>query len=156
MLGCTATDHGHPTAVTADLAAESCRAIVSEGFDWTSGRRPSANYFGAQIAYRNGGDEPGRRPGDANPSRKRAQSQCKIVSSDSDATSGADIPSRTDYVTALKTNAGSFWKRGAAHHHSFFTLDESAYSRRIGLRWRGTIRVCGSVRRGGFTTVQKG
>ena len=71
-LGCTSTDHGHLTAETADLPADE----AAELFNKVSAAKPITEQqaFPGADAHRDGADESGRRPGDADSSGQRAQS----------------------------------------------------------------------------------
>ena len=73
-LGCTSTDHGHPTAQTADLSQAEAAALFSKVVTGKAdaggaGTVPRADADG------NGADERGRWPGDADSSRVGAQPQ---------------------------------------------------------------------------------
>ena len=73
-LGCTATDHGHPTARTADLdQGASCGALRSRHRG--QGRRDRTRALPRSDADRNGAHERGGRAGDADSSRQPPQSQ---------------------------------------------------------------------------------
>jgi len=127
-LGCTATDHGHPTAATADLstdaAAKLFQRITSESADPLE-----SEFFRAQMltemarmsledglvmqihpgSFRNHNDQVFRRYGrDA----------------------GADIPTPTNYVHALGPLLNRFGNEPGLTV-IVFTLDESAYSREL-------------------------
>ncbi len=127
-LGCTATDHGHPTAATADLSADSAAKLFQRV---TSGNADPAEceFFRAQMltemarmsledglvmqihpgSFRNHNDQVFRRYGrDA----------------------GADIPMPTNYVHALGPLLNRFGNE-AGLTLILFTLDESTYSREL-------------------------
>jgi glucuronate isomerase len=127
-LGATSTDHGHPTATTCDLPATECERLLGAGL--AGGITPEeAERFRGQMltemarmsiddglvmqihagAFRN-----------HNPSVLRAFGRDK----------GADIPTRTDYVRALKPLLDRF---GNDRRLSIilFTLDETVYSREL-------------------------
>jgi len=127
-LGCTATDHGHPTAATADLSPDSAaklfQRITSGGAD-----PGEAEFFRAQMltemarmslddglvmqihpgSYRNHNDQIFRRYG-------------RDV--------GADIPTPTNYVHSLGPLLNRFGNE-AGLTVIVFTLDESTYSREL-------------------------
>ena len=127
-LGCTATDHGHPTAATADLSPDSASQLfqrVASG----NGDPAECEFFRAQMltemarmsledglvmqihpgSYRNHNDLVFRRYGrDA----------------------GADIPTPTDYVHALGPLLNRFGNEPGLTV-IVFTLDESTYSREL-------------------------
>jgi glucuronate isomerase len=127
-LGCTATDHGHPTAATADLNPDSAAKL----FQQVSSGNADPNeceFFRAQMltemarmslddglvmqihpgSFRNHNDQVFRRYGrDA----------------------GADIPMPTNYVHALRPLLNRFGNE-AGLTVIVFTLDESTYSREL-------------------------
>ncbi len=127
-LGCTATDHGHPTAQTADLAD----VEISGLFDRVlSGRSSSADneLFRAQMLTEMAAMslEDGLvmqiHPGSVrNHNRKLFERYGRDV--------GADIPSSTNYVLALRPLLERF---GNERNLTIilFTLDESTYSREL-------------------------
>jgi glucuronate isomerase len=126
-LGCTATDHGHPTAQTADLSQQEAAAL----FDRVVRGSTAADneLFRAQMltemarmsledgmvmqihpgSYRNHNAQVHKRFG-------------RDV--------GADIPTQTDYVHALQPLLHRFGNETALTI-ILFTLDESAYSREL-------------------------
>jgi glucuronate isomerase len=126
--GATATDHGHPTALTADLAQPEKEALFARvvGGGWSP---QDAELFRAQMltemaalsvedgmvmqihpgAYRN-----------HNLWLHGAYGRDK----------GADIPTRTDYVRALKPLLDRFGNEPRLSI-ILFTLDESAYAREL-------------------------
>jgi glucuronate isomerase len=127
-FGATSTDHGHPTAATFDLPTAECATLLDKAL---SGRitPDEAERFRGQMltemarmsiedglvmqihagAFRN-----------HNPTVLRAFGRDK----------GADIPSRTDYVRALKPLLDRF---GNDRRLSIilFTLDETVYAREL-------------------------
>ncbi len=128
-LGCTATDHGHPTAQTADLpaseAAELFRRIVSPA-------RPTAaqqELFRAQMLTEMAAMslEDGLvmqiHPGSVrNHNRKIYERYGRDM--------GADIPRPTNYVDALRPLLDRFGNETKLTI-ILFTLDESTYSREL-------------------------
>jgi len=127
-VGCTSTDHGHPSALTADLAPDEAAALyvrVREGHSSPT----DAELFRAQMltemAAMSAEDglvmqiHPGSMR-DHNPWLFSAFGRDK----------GADIPTPTDYVRALKPLLDRFGNR-ADLTIILFTLDETAYSREL-------------------------
>jgi glucuronate isomerase len=127
-LGCAATDHGHPTARTANLpepeAAELFRRVIAASAD-----AQQQELFRAQMLT-----EMARmsladglvmqiHPGSArNHNRKLYEQYGRDL--------GADIPTPTNYVDALRPLLDQFGnERGLTI--ILFTLDESAYSREL-------------------------
>jgi glucuronate isomerase len=127
-LGTTATDHGHPSAATADLSTSEAEALFGK---IVSGRFTSAEaeLFRAQMLT-----EMAKLSVDdgmvmqIHPGAFRNHNLALFKSHGRD--KGADIPQRTDYVRALKPLLDRF-----GNHPRLvvivFTLDESAYSREL-------------------------
>ncbi len=127
-VGCTSTDHGHPTALTADLAPDDAAALYQRVR--ASGVSTSdAELFRAQMLTemaRMSLDDglvmqihPGSRR-DHNPAIFKAFGRDK----------GADIPTQTDYVHALKPLLDRFGNEPQLTI-ILFTLDETAFSREL-------------------------
>jgi glucuronate isomerase len=126
--GATATDHGHPSARTADLSEPACIALFARviGGDATP---DDAELFRAQMLT-----EMARMSIDdgmvmqIHPGSFRNHSAPALARFGRDI--GFDIPTRTDYVTALKPLLDRF---GLDPRLSIivFTLDESSYSREL-------------------------
>ena len=72
-LGCTATDHGHPTVATADLDSSSAAALFTTVMSDSATTRGQGNVSRAD-AYRDGADEHGRWARHADPSRELPKS----------------------------------------------------------------------------------
>jgi glucuronate isomerase len=126
--GATATDHGHPTALTANLSpteAEALFAKVTKG-DWTPA---DAELFRAQMLTEMAGmsAEDGMVM-QIHPGACRNHNDGLFHSHGRD--KGADIPTRTDYVHALKPLLD---RHGNNPDLSIilFTLDESVYAREL-------------------------
>ena len=126
--GATATDHGHPTAATANLSPAEAEALflnVTQG-DWTPA---DAEQFRAQMLTEMAGmsAEDGMVM-QIHPGSFRNHNGGLFASHGRD--KGADIPTRTDYVTALKPLLDRF---GTSTTLSIilFTLDESTYAREL-------------------------
>ena len=127
-LGCTATDHGHPTAQTANLstaeAAELFRRVL------TGNAAPAQQeLFRAQMLTEmarmslDDGLVMQIHPGSVrNHNRKVFERYGRDV--------GADIPSPTNYVDALRPLLDQFGNESSLTI-ILFTLDESTYSREL-------------------------
>lgn len=127
-LGCTATDHGHPTAQTAslntDAAAELFRRILT-GEENAAGEALFRAQMLTEMARMSVDDglvmqiHPGSM-------RNHNEAVYKKFGRDT----GADIPTPTDYVRGLKPLLDQF-----GNERTFtlilFTLDESTYSREL-------------------------
>ena len=126
--GATATDHGHPSAQTADLSPSECQALLTR----VSAGRPSpedADLFRAQMLTEmalmacDDGMTMQLHPGswrNHNPWLMQTYGRDK----------GADIPMRTSYVDALKPLLDRVGNRTDLTL-ILFTLDESAYAREL-------------------------
>jgi glucuronate isomerase len=127
-LGTTATDHGHPSAATADLSDSEAQALFAE---IVSGHFTAvqAELFRAQMLT-----EMAKLSVDdglvmqIHPGAYRNHNRTLFESHGRD--KGADIPQRSDYVRALKPLLDRF-----GNHPRLtvilFTLDESTYSREL-------------------------
>jgi glucuronate isomerase len=126
--GATATDHGHPTAATANLSTAECEALFARivGGDWTPA---DAELFRAQMLTEMAGMsvEDGMVM-QIHPGSVRNHNAGLFASHGRD--KGADIPGRTDYVHGLKPLLDRF---GTSTDLSIilFTLDESVYAREL-------------------------
>jgi len=126
--GATATDHGHPTAATANLSRDEAerlfRTIVTD--TWTPA---DAELFRAQMLSEMAAMsvEDGMVM-QIHPGSYRNHNAGLFASHGRD--KGADIPTRTDYVRALKPLLDRF---GTSTELSIilFTLDESSYAREL-------------------------
>ncbi|MGD0520857.1 MAG: glucuronate isomerase [Terracidiphilus sp.] len=127
-LGCTAADHGHPTAQTADLpaseAAELFRRVLAGNAD-----RPQQELFRAQMLTEmaqmslEDGLVMQIHPGSVrNHNRKVYERYGRDT--------GADIPRPTNYVDALRPLLDRFGNE-LKLTIILFTLDESTYSREL-------------------------
>ena len=126
--GATATDHGHPTAATANLSFAEAEALfvkVTRG-DWTPA---DAELFRAQMLTEMAAMsvEDGMVM-QIHPGSSRNHNAGLFASHGRD--KGADIPMRTDYVHALKP---LLYRFGTSTELSIilFTLDESSYAREL-------------------------
>lgn len=127
-LGCTATDHGHPTAATADLASDSAARLfhkVASG----SGDADEHELFRAQMLTEMAAmslDD--HLVMQIHPGSLRNHNTRLFQRFGPDV--GADIPTPTDYVQALRPLLDRFGNEPGLTI-ILFTLDESAYSREL-------------------------
>lgn len=126
--GATSTDHGHPTARTADLP----RSEAEDLFRRVSGgpvSREDAELFRAQMLTEMAAMslEDGMVM-QIHPGSVRNHNESIFLQFGRDM--GADIPSRTDYVSALKPLLDRFGNERDLTI-VLFTLDETAYSREL-------------------------
>ena len=127
-LGATATDHGHPTAQTADLASTEAAALFSRVL---SGKAAAAEQelFRAQMLT-----EMARMSLDdglvmqLHPGSVRNHNRLVFERYGRD--TGADIPHDTNYVDALRPLLSRFGNEPGLTL-ILFTLDESTYSREL-------------------------
>jgi glucuronate isomerase len=127
-LGCTATDHGHPTAHTANLRGEEAAALF-EKVALGSSSAAEQEHFRAQMLSEmarmslDDGLVMQIHPGSSrNHNRKLFERYGRDI--------GADIPTPTNYVDALRPLLDEF---GNEQNLTIilFTLDESTYSREL-------------------------
>jgi glucuronate isomerase len=127
-LGCTASDHGHPTARTANLSKNDATALFRTVYDGTADE-VARELFRAQMLTEmarmsvDDGLVMQIHPGSSrNHNRKVFEQFGRDV--------GADIPTATNYVDALKPLLDLF---GNERNLTIilFTLDETAYSREL-------------------------
>ena len=128
-MGATSTDHGHPTAQTADLAAGRGRGAVRASVSRASSAPGDAELFRAPDADRDGAHEPRRRAGDADPSRARCATTIRRCSPRFGRDKGADIPTRTDYVRALKPLLDRFGNEPRPHAHPLHARRDALLAR---------------------------
>ncbi len=127
-MGATATDHGHPSATTADLSPQDCEALFQRvrGGDCSAA---DAELFRGQVLTEMAGMslEDGLvmqiHPGSF---RNHNGFVFKKFGRDK----GADIPSQTEYVKALQPLLSRYGNE-AALTIILFTLDETSYSREL-------------------------
>ena len=127
-LGCTATDHGHPTVATADLDSSSAAALFTTVMS-ESATTEDKEMFRAQMLTEmarmsmDDGLVMQIHPGSF---RNHNLQLYKIFGRDV----GADIPTLTDYAHNLRPLLSRFGNE-ASLTIILFTLDESTYSREL-------------------------
>ena len=115
-MGATATDHGHPTASTADLDCEQRSALRAHRNRGGNRRCARAELFRAQVLF-----EMARMSLDdglvmqIHPGSFRNHNRWLFENYGRD--KGADIPLRTEYVSALQAVARSLRQRSAPVDH---------------------------------------
>jgi glucuronate isomerase len=127
-LGCTATDHGHPTARTANLSTEEAAELFRRVLTGNADARQK-ELFRAQMLTEmarmslEDGLVMQIHPGSArNHNRNLYQKYGRDV--------GADIPTQTNYVESLRPLLDQFGNERKLTI-ILFTLDESTYSREL-------------------------
>ena len=126
--GATSTDHGHPTATTADLSTAACEALFAKVLSGDHTDQDAETFRGQMLT------EMARMSLDdglvmqIHPGSRRNHSPGLFGKVGRD--KGADIPGRTDYVQALKPLLDRF-----GHERDLtvivFTLDETTYAREL-------------------------
>ncbi|MHB1021715.1 MAG: glucuronate isomerase [Acidobacteriaceae bacterium] len=128
LFGATATDHGHPTALTADLSETEASLLFAKvlGGDATAAEQ---ELFRAQMLTEMArmsvvdGLVMQLHPG-------AVRNHNEVIYKKFGRDKGADIPSRTDYVHALRPLLSKFGNE-PDFTLILFTLDESTYSREL-------------------------
>jgi glucuronate isomerase len=127
-MGATSTDHGHPTAQTSDLSVHECEALFAKALGGAVTTSEAEAFRGQMLT------EMARMSLDdglvmqIHPGSLRNHNPHIFAQFGRD--KGADIPTRTDYVRALKPLLDRF---GNEHALTviLFTLDETTYSREL-------------------------
>ncbi len=127
-MGATSTDHGHPTATTCDLPEAACQRLLDRALAGTASPEEAEQFRGQMLT------EMARQSLDdglvmqIHPGSFRNHNP--QVFRDFGRDKGADIPTRTDYVRALKPLLDRFGnERGLTV--ILFTLDETVYAREL-------------------------
>ncbi len=128
QLGGTATDHGHPTARTANLSAAEASALFSRIISGSADAEHQ-ELFRAQMLTEMAGMSVADglvmqiHPGSA-------RNHNRLVFEKYGRDTGADIPTATDYVHALRPLLDRYGNE-SGFTLILFTLDESTYSREL-------------------------
>ena len=128
-MGTTSTDHGHPTAATADLSITVAEALFARLLSTDRADPADAELFRAHMLTVMAGMscEDGLVM-QLHPGSYRNHSPAILANYGRD--KGADIPMRTDYVHALKPLLDRYGNDPALTL-IVFTLDESSYAREL-------------------------
>jgi glucuronate isomerase len=127
-MGATSTDHGHPTALTCDLTTPECRALFARVLAGEASSGEAEIFRGqmltemARLSLEDG------LVMQIHPGSFRNHNPAILERFGRD--QGADIPTRTDYVRALKPLLDRFGNERALIV-ILFTLDESVYAREL-------------------------
>ncbi len=127
-FGATSSDHGHPTARTEDLAPDVAAALFDKALQGRCSAEEADQFRGHMLT------EMARMSLDdglvlqIHPGSFRNHSADVMARFGRD--KGYDIPTRTDYVTALRPLLNAVGRR-ADLTIILFTLDETAYSREL-------------------------
>jgi glucuronate isomerase len=127
-FGATATDHGHPTAATADLSRSECEKLFSRCLSG-SASAADAELFRAQMLTEMAGMslEDGMVM-QIHPGARRNINKSVFQKFGRD--KGADVPSPTNYLDGLKPLLDRYGNE-ASLKIILFTLDETTYAREL-------------------------
>jgi glucuronate isomerase len=128
QLGCTATDHGHPTARTANLSREQAANLYSAVLKGNAGAELHEQFRAQMLTEMAGMSVSDGLVMQIHPGSFRNHNQ-KIYERYGRDT-GADIPTPTDYVYALRPLLDRYGNEPNLTL-ILFTLDESTYSREL-------------------------
>ncbi|MBE0380688.1 glucuronate isomerase [Pseudoalteromonas prydzensis] len=124
----TATDHGHPTALTADLSTAECEALFEKCRTGNSSEQEQELFRGQMLTELAGMSIKDGLVMQIHPGAHRNHNQAVFDQFGRD--KGCDIPSQTEYVNALKPLLSKY-----GNHPDLkiilFTLDETTYSREL-------------------------
>jgi glucuronate isomerase len=127
-MGATSTDHGHPTARTSDLSAGECQRLLDSALSGAITVEEAEAFRGQMLTEMAKMSLDDGLVMQIHPGSFRNHNP--VVFRDYGRDKGADIPTRTDYVRALKPLLERFGnERGLTV--ILFTLDETSYSREL-------------------------
>jgi glucuronate isomerase len=127
-MGATSTDHGHPTAQTFDLDSGQCEALFAKAVRGAASPAEAEAFRGQMLTEMARMSLEDGLVMQIHPGSFRNHNPQILARFGRD--KGADIPTRTDYVHALKPLLDRFGnERGLTL--ILFTLDETSYSREL-------------------------
>lgn len=126
--GATATDHGHPTATTADLDPTTCQRLLDGALAGTLDPVDAEQFRGQVLVEMAAMSLDDGLALQLHPGSRRNHSPRIVERFGRD--KGADIPGRTDYVAALRPLLDRFGLEPDLRV-ILFTLDESTYAREL-------------------------
>ena len=127
-MGATSTDHGHPTAVTADLSKTECESLFAKALKGDCSKAEAEQFRGQMLTEMAAMSLDDELVMQIHPGSFRNHSPFVFNRFGRD--KGADIPTRTDYVSALRPLLDRFGNE-ADLTVILFTLDETNYSREL-------------------------
>ncbi len=127
-MGATSTDHGHPTAQTADLSSAEARALFDQVASGNAAAAEAELFRAQMLTEMAAMSQDDGLVMQIHPGSFRNHNAQVFERFGRD--KGADIPMRTDYVHALKPLLDRFGNN-ADFTLILFTLDESAYAREL-------------------------
>ena len=126
--GATATDHGHPTAATADLGRQACELLFAAALAGRSTAEEAELFRGQMLTEMARMSLEDGLVMQIHPGSRRNHNAALFDRFGRDM--GADIPGPTDYVRALKPLLDRFGNEPELTV-ILFTLDETTYSREL-------------------------
>jgi glucuronate isomerase len=127
-MGATATDHGHPTAATADLGPKACEALYRKALDGNCTAAEAEQFRAQMLTEMAGMSLDDGLVMQLHPGSYRNHNPLVFDRFGRD--KGADIPQRTEYVNALKPLLDKYGNE-PGFTFILFTLDETNYSREL-------------------------
>ena len=127
-MGATSTDHGHPTALTCDLDATQCAALFAKALKGEASPAEAETFRGQMLTEMARMSLEDGLVMQIHPGSWRNHNPQVLDRFGRD--KGADIPTRTDYVRALKPLLDRFGNERDLTL-ILFTLDETAYAREL-------------------------
>jgi glucuronate isomerase len=127
-FGATSTDHGHPSALTADLAPHAAEALFRRVLGADASAEDKELFRAQMLTEMAAMSVDDGLVMQIHPGAFRNHNPSLFAAFGRD--TGHDIPTRTDYVRALKALLDRFGNR-ADLTIILFTLDETAYSREL-------------------------
>ncbi|MEP7208608.1 MAG: glucuronate isomerase [Casimicrobiaceae bacterium] len=127
-MGATSTDHGHPTAATADLTAEQCQRLLDRALAGNIARDDAEAFRGQILTEMAAMSIDDGLVMQIHPGSFRNHNPHVFATYGRD--KGADMPMPTDYVRALKPMLDRYGN-AAGLSIILFTLDETVYAREL-------------------------
>jgi len=127
-MGATSTDHGHPTALTCDLAVDECERLLARALKGEATPAEAEAFRGQMLTEMARMSLEDGLVMQIHPGSMRNHNPTILARFGRD--KGADIPTRTDYVRALKPLLDRLGNESALTI-ILFTLDETTYSREL-------------------------
>jgi glucuronate isomerase len=127
-LGCTSTDHGHPTALTADLSKSEAEALYAKIFAGTSTKAEQELFRGQMLTEMAGMSVEDGLTMQIHPGSVRNHNP--VIYQKYGRDKGCDIPSATEYVQSLRPLLSRYGNNKDLTI-ILFTLDETSYSREL-------------------------
>lgn len=127
-MGCTSTDHGHPTALTADLSKSEAEALYAKIFAGTSTKAEQELFRAQMLTEMAGMSVEDGLTMQIHPGAVRNHNPLIYQKYGRD--KGCDIPSPTEYVQSLRPLLSRYGNNKDLTI-ILFTLDETVYSREL-------------------------